>query len=486
MPSRHPGRALRAALRAGIVAAWCVTVGCDGAPPAPSAVLRGAGLDAVLIRLPAEGGIVAAYSADADSILWRSRMPAPPLTAVLGFDEFSGLLLARDTAGHTISIDLRLGSVDRLGMSALRGEVRSEGAAVFGQDSAGRVVRVTPVATWSWAPPEPARHLVPLPDGALLVVSEIPGGTAIRRLIPPETRVTDSTELPTSRGVLRTAAGDRLWVLTDGEVLALRTRDLTPALAIPLGDPVSAIESTPSGDRLFLASDRDALRVIDRFAEREQGRVSLPAPATALRMDPDGAYLLVRTEDPAGIHVVAIGTMRVVATVPGEWRDDLPAVTPQGQVIVARDGAIVILDIVTGREVRRIPGGATDRWQLLRWNGFRPRAAGLDRPVEFEEADSAVEAAAAAVPAMADAPTSAPAASTTSWTLSFATVVDQGRAREMARAIVVEGRTARVVIGDREGTPIYRVLLGPYPTRDGAERAGMLSGRAYWVFEGTP
>ena len=465
-----------------------ILLGCEAAPPTPSAVLRGAGLDAVLVRIPAAGGLVTAYSADADSILWRSRMPAPPVTAVLGFDEFSGLVLARDTAGHTISIDLRLGSVDRLGMSALRGEVRSEGAAVFGQDSAGRVVRVTPVATWNWAPPEPARHLIPLPDGALLVVSELPGGTGIRRLIPPETRTTDSTELPAARSVLRTAAGDRLWVLTDGEVLALRTRDLTPALAIPLGDPVRAMESTPSGDRLFLASDRDALRVIDRFAEREQGRVSLPAPATALRMDPDGAYLLVRTEDPAGIHIVAMGTMRVVTTVTGEWRDDLPAVTPQGQVIVARDGAIVILDIVTGREVRRVPDGAADRWQLLRWNGFRPRAASLDRPVEFEDPDSVAEgeAAARAASAVVDGPMPAAPAAATSWTLSFATVIDQGRAREMAREIVIEGRTARVVIGEREGAPIYRVLLGPFPTRDAAERAGMLSGRAYWVFEGTP
>lgn len=468
-----------------LVAALLTALGCDGAAPTPSAVLRGVGPDAVLLRIPAEGGIVTAYAADADSILWRSRAPAPTLSAVLGFDDFSGLVLARDTAGHAISLDLRLGTVERLGTSALRGEVRSEGTAAFGQDGAGRVVRVTPAATWNWVPPEPARHLVPLPDGALLVVAGIPGGTVIRRLIPPETRSTDSTELPPVRSVLRTAAGDRLWVLTDGELFALRTRDLTPALTLPLGDPVSAMEATPSGDRLFLASDRAALRVIDRFAEKELGRVALPAPATALRMDPDGVYLLVRTEAQALIQVVAIGTMRVVATFEGEWRDDLPAVTPQGQVVVARDGAILILDIVTGRELRRIPGGAVDRWHLLRWNGFRPRAASLDRPVEFEEPDSLSVAEGTADEIMAPAapivPPTAPG-----WTISFATLIDQGRAREVAREITVEGRTARVVIGDREGAPIYRVLLGPYPSREGAERAGMLSGRAYWVFEGAP
>jgi cell division septation protein DedD len=73
-----------------------------------------------------------------------------------------------------------------------------------------------------------------------------------------------------------------------------------------------------------------------------------------------------------------------------------------------------------------------------------------------------------------------------SWTLSFATLIDQDRARMMAREISVEGRTARVLVGDRDGAPIFRVLLGPYDSREAAERAGMLSGRAYWVFEGTP
>jgi hypothetical protein len=51
---------------------------------------------------------------------------------------------------------------------------------------------------------------------------------------------------------------------------------------------VTALESTPSGDRLFVASSRAALRVIDRFAERETERIPLPAPALAMRMDPDG------------------------------------------------------------------------------------------------------------------------------------------------------------------------------------------------------
>jgi cell division protein FtsN len=38
----------------------------------------------------------------------------------------------------------------------------------------------------------------------------------------------------------------------------------------------------------------------------------------------------------------------------------------------------------------------------------------------------------------------------------------------------------------REGQTIYRVVLGPYPTKDDAERVGRDSKQNYWVYEATP
>jgi hypothetical protein len=37
-----------------------------------------------------------------------------------------------------------------------------------------------------------------------------------------------------------------------------------------------------------------------------------------------------------------------------------------------------------------------------------------------------------------------------------------------------------------EGTPVFRVILGPYPTRSDAERIGKASGHSFWVIEGIP
>ncbi len=307
-------------------------------------------------------------------------------------------------------------------------------------------------------------------------------------------------------------AGDRLWLVSGRELRALRARELTQVLDLTLRDSVVALEPTPSGDRLFLAGVTDGLRIVDRYAEDFVGMVELPTPATALRMDPDGRYLLARAKGADSVYVISIGTARVVNTLAAPWRDDLPLVTPEGHVLVLRGDAAVLVDAESGRERLRYPNGAADRWMLLRWNGFRPRAAGLDRPVEFEEyaadsakADSALAAliaarygdlsgitrAAPSEPSAAsateeeEAPAGADAGRGT-WTVSFATLLDETRARQLAETIIVDGRTARVVPGDRDGVPVWRVLLGPYDSRQDAERAGMRSRLSYWVFEGVP
>ncbi len=470
-----------------------------------TSVPTGVGPDAILLRVPRDGGVVRAYRAGRDSVVWSASARTPAAASLLGFDDFQSVLLARDTAGRTFSVDLRLGAVEPLGTAVFRGEVRSEGGAVFGTDARGHLLRVTSVATWDWTPPHEAELLVPTPTGALLVAGPAGGRTRVSRLIPPETRLTDSTTLPATSAVLRTPVGDRAWFVTDSGLIALRTRDLTRALVVRVSDEITALESTPSGDRVYLASRRPSLRVIDRFTERESGRIPLPAPALALRMDPDGHYLLVRTAESDSIHVVSVGTERVIASLRGDWRDDLPLVTPDGRVLLARGDDVVHVDAETGRERLRYAGAARDLWMQIRWNGFRPRAAGLDRPVEFEEfaadsaaADSALAAMMAArygdvtsqplpPPDEESPPPDAPATPGREvWTVSFATLLAEDRAREMAERIRVDGRAARVIAGNRDGIPIWRVVLGPYDSRDAAERAGMASKLPYWVFEGAP
>ena len=69
------------------------------------------------------------------------------------------------------------------------------------------------------------------------------------------------------------------------------------------------------------------------------------------------------------------------------------------------------------------------------------------------------------------------------YVVSFAAVLNQQKAQEMAAGIEVGGARAHVMPTQSGGTPIYRVVLGPYATKDEADRIGRDSKRQYWVFE---
>jgi hypothetical protein len=230
-------------------------VACGDGRVSSGGAITAIGPDGVLLRVPTEGGIARAYRAGSDSVLWSSRERTPALGTLLGFDEFLGVMLARDAGGKIISIDLRLGTVGDLGEARIRGNVITEGAAAFGLDANGHVLRLTPAATWNWPAPGGASALVPSPDGSLMVLHTTSEGTSLRRVIPPETRVLDSTTVRPVRFTARTVAGDRLWAVTDRGLVSLRTRDLTQAFDLSIGDSVLALALTPSGDRVFVATD---------------------------------------------------------------------------------------------------------------------------------------------------------------------------------------------------------------------------------------
>jgi len=68
--------------------------------------------------------------------------------------------------------------------------------------------------------------------------------------------------------------------------------------------------------------------------------------------------------------------------------------------------------------------------------------------------------------------------------VSFAAVLDAQKANQVASGIEVGGVKPHVVQAQVGTTPIFRVVLGPYATREEAERVGRESKRQYWVYEG--
>jgi cell division septation protein DedD len=474
------------------------------------------GPDAVFIRLAGNGGTARAYRWGSDSVLWSSPQRVPVLSRTLAFDDAQGSLAYVDARGVPGRLDLRMGSAGAAATTALTGLASADGWAIYGLTPKHDVSRLTPSGTWTFTPEQPPRGLLPLPDGSLVLLTDSGNRHELRRLHPPEPRVTETTSVPHADLLVRTDLGDRLYFIGDSGLAGVRTRDLTRTRTVWLpGQAVDAV-ATPSGDRIFVAlKGKKSITVVDRFTEEIERTIDIAGTATALRMDPDGRYLLARSAAGDSVRIVAIGTSRAIGTVRSRWRADLPLVGPDGGLAVLQDSDVVIVGAESQRERTRFLAGATDMWTLIRWNGFRPRAKGLDVPVSFGSDPDATAAAdstrAAPQPAAPSAaPSAAPGAARSlepapgaaepvpppraivgapkhgTFTLSFAALLSEDRAKTLAASITVDGHAVRVVPGVSDRTPVYRVVYGPFDTKEEAERAGRRTGLPYWVYEGAP
>ncbi len=468
--------------------------GADATPSIPG------GPDPIVLRVSRDGGVLRATRyPDLDSTLWRSGSRVPALDRIIAFGAEDGYLAAVDTSGAPVRIDIRLGTVTASRTDDVAVASSADGGAIYVLTTSGEITRYTPSGgEWRFRPALPAHALYAQTDGSLIVAGAKGDRAIVWRVRPPGQQVTDSLSfdiggneatLRKSLGATAGAVGDRVFFGGNEEVIAVRTRDLAKALEVDIGDPVTAITATPSGDRLFVAIEDEALlRVVDRFEEGVKGKIKLPGVPRALRMDPLGRVLLARGGADS-VYVISLGSDAVIGVVRSEWRGDLPLVLPDGAIATTRGDDVVFAHPTSLADMRTVAGGAGQFWYTLRWNGFRPRAAGLDQPVQFRTSaprDSADFADSAAARDSAASPANRDTAIATAFTVSFAAVLDEKQARQLAARIRVDGESPRITTADRAGQTLYRVVLGPYPTRADAERVGKASGQSYWIFEGAP
>jgi cell division septation protein DedD len=469
---------------------------------ATSATPRGP--DELVLRIPRGGGEAKVFAYPRlDTVVWNGE-EAPAPARVLAFDEEAGLVSLVDTRGQPVRIDFRQGAATTVTKSKLTGLASNDGSTIYGIAPDGSVQRFATSGTWEWKPPVAARAVFPQPDASLLVLGERTDRSVLWRVRPPSTRVADSVVLPKVDRALRTQVGDLLFLASEKELTGVRTRTMTPTTSVAFDEPVELLAATPSGDRVFVVtSNGTAVQIVDRYREQVSGEIALGRHPSDLRMDPLGRYLLARLDGVDSTAVIALGTNKVVGTFATGWRADLPFVAPDGGIALAQGKDVIVTDVESQRTPIRVTGGAADFWYPFRWTGFRPRAGELDQPVDFgTPADSAAVADSAAAhdttapgATPAPAPVLAPAPPprdtavrrpNAGFTVSFAALLVADKARELASQIRVGNENARVVTAVRDGSTIYRVVLGPYPTRDEAERVGRESKQSYWIYEGGP
>ena len=454
--------------------------------------------DDLVLRIPRAGGEARVFAYPRlDTVVWNgTKAPAP--ARVLAFDEEGGVVSLVDTRGQAARIDFRQGGAAAVTKTKLTGIASHDGSIIYGITDDGTVERHATTGTWKWKPPVAARAVFPQPDASLLVLGERASASIVWKLRPPSTRVVDSVMLPRVDRALRTQVGDLLYLATERELMGVRTRSMQRTASVAFGEPVEVLAATPSGDRVFVVtSTGTAVQVVDRYREALSDSIDLGRHPSDLRMDPLGRYLLARLDGVDSTAVIALGTNRVIGTVSTGWRADLPYVAPDGGIALAQGKDVVLADGATLRERERIDGGASDYWFPFRWSGFRPRADELEQPAEPEVPPvdtTAVPADSGAIPADSATPAEPPPPPrdsavrrpVTGYTVSFAALLVADKARELAASIRVGNENARVVTGVRDGSTIYRVVLGPYPTREEAERIGRESKQSYWIYEGGP
>ena len=443
-----------------------------------------------MLRVPRGGGEARVVAFPAlDSVVAISRDALPALDRVLGFDADAGLIAAASVRSVPLWIDLRIGRVITPSKSPLSGLVTADGSTIFGVGADGAVARLTPSGNWIFKPKRPARAVFPQPNGTVIVLAGRGEAAQLFRMHPPDVALLDSLGVGDVRGGTGAPLGDRVYFATnDRGLLGLRARLFQKGDRIGLDHAATAMIATPSGDRFFVITDSsNAIQVVDRFQDRVSARIELPGKPRDMRVDALGRFVLVRSASGDSVWVLSTGTDKVIGTLRSAWRSDLPLVAPDGSIGLVDGNDVVFVDAASKRELHRAAAGASDFWYAFTWSGFR-RETSLADTAPKPSSDTATNAAKpAAKPDSATSVAPAPRAdSLTGFTVSFAVLLNDAKAREQAAKIVIEGQTARVVTSVNDGTPVFRVVLGPYPTRDQADRIGRESGQSYYVYAGTP
>ncbi len=425
-------------------------------PPAP-------GPTAVAFRFTAgrAGGDTRLYVLPAlDEATWRFRTPNLRADLVVGYSRDQDALYLLTPDRTVAALDLQTGrarlvdtarvAAATLGPTGRLHLVRADGAA--------GAVDHRSVAWWNIGLELPRGAGAPqLWGGSARLIAVVPGESGPELVALTATKTTLRRRIPPGP-VAVGPWGEAAVVGTDSGLIALDLSDTARTSFIPLRRPVKAVAVAPAGHRYYAADADGRVVAIEPLDRAVVSDTRLPGAPRALRLDPLGRTLLAQPLAGDSAWIVDLPRFEFVATVPSEWREDLPAVAPDGSVLILRDGDVLALDpdslVVTGRVI----GGARDRWLLAAWDLRRP-----------------------ALQLAADTATARPAEAGELHFVQVSSSANQAWAEDLAKNLRTAGIEASVLEPSLDEDR-YRVVLGPYPTREAAEAMGRKLGLPFWIF----
>ena len=463
-------------------------------------------IPAVAFRVPHSSGAIAVYQLPAlEPTSWATGSHVSGARAAIGVDLFGRRLLYRDTTGAVTAFDLVALRERRIAPPRSLATVGADGA-LLAVDSAGGITESQPwgIRVWPGSLGRGVRAIFSAPGPRLLAVREA-GGESLQ-VAARENGITASHAVPGARARAASRDGDAVAFALEDGVVVFEDRRMDEPWTVRIGGGPRALAFSPSGHRIYVAlAGKSELAVIDRFTHAVRGTIGLPAPAVDLRADPWGRALLAHggEGEDAETWVVSVADNDVTGRFRSAWASDLPVVSEDGVLLLREGTSVVARDVRSLDSLGAVAHGADDLWLTGRWAPTTATAAARARASETARAAAAPAPAAAStptrVPAKAEAlspPTpparapakpavDAPVPTAAAFYVQLSATRNESAARALATIIVQEQHQAEAV-APAPGDDMWRVMSGPFRTREAADSAGRSLGRAYWVVERTP
>ncbi|MGH7657192.1 MAG: SPOR domain-containing protein, partial [Gemmatimonadales bacterium] len=324
---------------------------------------------ATLLRIPRDGGEPQLYHLPALSEYedWALRETLPNITEVVGVNLDDRLVYLHGDKDQILSLDLETRNVRTVLPEISSAVVGPDGTlfAVTDSNQVWEVARRT-MNRYTEKLPGPPAHLFGALGSRLLAVT---GGDVPRIVRVTGAQPTSPTMLPEG-DVAATFWGDLVAVAADTAVVFFDPALDPPAPSREVDGHAIDVVFSPSGHRVYVLRRDESLLILDRFNEYDElGDIDLPGTPAAIRSDPYGQWLLVRTAGRDSAWIVNTVTGKVVAAAPTVWGPVLPTVVSSRILLLAEEGDVVAYDLSEQpwREVGRIPDAAGDAWVPLAW-----------------------------------------------------------------------------------------------------------------------
>jgi len=412
----------------------------------------------VAIRLPAKGGTPQLYRLPRlTAVEGVLKGKLPPVERVIGLDPESAFLFVTTAKHELFALDLGSGRVDTVGTTIRQAALGPDGT-LYAVDSSRRVVSISRRTRFVWP-----QALTALPRDLFGATDQHLVGVIPQDKLLIAAADQPSTVRPIAAGgdVAATRWGDLVAVASDSGIAFYDPLGRRDPSFVKLADAPRALAFSPSGHRIYVARRNvHGLAVVDRYERKELDGVALPGPVAALRLDPLGRWLLARPAVGDSAWIVDLPIKRHTGIVPTAWQSDLPSISPDGMLIYRRGKDVVSARPDSLSDVGKVTNGAADIWVLTSW---------LPRGVPASTVSAATSDSAGTG---AEGPLY----------VQVSTSQNPEWSGHLADDLTRAGLAARV-LPPQHPDDGYRVVLGPYTTREQAEATGRRLGRPFWIYQ---